>query len=210
MRKLFALCVHEGFISLKIDATNAYANLPPPDHPTYMFVDNQYAKWYLHRHGIAVSCDMVLPVQHALQGHPKSGALWKEFVNTVIARHGFKSTSHESTLSHGTYKGHCMLICRQVDDLAIGCANTEEAIRDFITIFCNNHGIELRDEGILASLMVLMSRKRTAISKSRVSRTLISSCWHTTGGLPPARVIQTRSPLNLLQHRQHNKCSTIM
>ncbi len=109
MRMFFALCVHEGFISFKVDATNACANSPPPDQPTYAFIDDQYADWYLHCHGIAVSRDMVLPVQHALQGHPESGALWEKFVNTVIARHGFTSTTHERSLYHATYKGHRML-----------------------------------------------------------------------------------------------------
>lgn len=64
---------------------------------------------------------MVLPVQHALQGHPESGDLSEKFVNKVIARHGFKSTTHKRSIYDGSYKGHHMLICRQVDDLAIGC-----------------------------------------------------------------------------------------
>jgi hypothetical protein len=38
---------------------------------------------------------MVIPVQHVLRGHPKSGALWEGFVNCVIARHGFSFTPHE-------------------------------------------------------------------------------------------------------------------
>jgi hypothetical protein len=75
MRLFFALCTHEGFVSLKIDATNAYANSPPPDQPTFVIIDDQYADWHLTRFGFAVSRDVVLPVQHALQGHPESGAL---------------------------------------------------------------------------------------------------------------------------------------
>ncbi|KAI2495082.1 hypothetical protein MHU86_19437 [Fragilaria crotonensis] len=150
MRMFFALCTHEGFISLKVDATNAYANSPPPDQPTFVIIDDQYADWHLVRHGIAVSRDMVLPVQHALQGHPESGALWEKFVNTVIARHGFKSTTHERSLYQGTYKDHRMLICRQVDDLAIGSTNTD-AIKDLVRVICADDGIDLRDEGILES-----------------------------------------------------------
>ena len=98
MRLFFALCAYEGFISLKVDATNAYANSPPPDQPTFVFIDDQYADWYFERFGVHVSREMVLPVQHALQGHPKSGALWERFFNSVIAPHGFKSTTHERSL----------------------------------------------------------------------------------------------------------------
>ena len=150
MRLFFALCAHDGFISLKVDATNAYANSPPPAQPTFVYIDDQYADWYLARFGIALNRDMVLPVQHALQGHPESGALWEKFVNSVIAHHGFKSTTHERSLYQGVYKGHRMLICRQVDDLAIGCVDPA-AIRDLVRTICREDGIDLRDEGILKS-----------------------------------------------------------
>jgi hypothetical protein len=150
MRLYFSLCAFEGFTSLMVDATNAYANSPPPNQPTFVVIDEQYANWYLRRHGRVVSKDMVLPVQHALQGHPESGALWEKFVNAVIARHGFKSTTHERSLYHGTYKGHRMLICRQVDDLAIGCADVD-AIKDLVRVICAEDGIDLRDEGVLQS-----------------------------------------------------------
>ena len=103
MPLFFALCAHEGFISLKVDATNAYANSPPPDQPKFVYIDDQYADWYLARHGIALSRNMVLPVQHALQGHPESGALWEKFVKSVIARHGFRAMVHEQSLYQGTF-----------------------------------------------------------------------------------------------------------
>ena len=88
-------CAYEGYVCIKVDATNAYANSPPPDQPTYVYIDQPYADWFLARYGFAVERDMVLPVQHALQGHPESGALWERFINQVLSRHGFKSTTHE-------------------------------------------------------------------------------------------------------------------
>ena len=150
MQLFFTLCAHEGYISLKVDATNAYANSPPPDQPTFVFIDNQYADWYLARYGVKLFCDMVLPVQHNLQGHPESGALWEKFVHRVIARHGFMSTTHEQSIYQGIYKGHRMLVCQQIDDLAIGCANPE-AVRDLVRTICDEDGIDLRDEGSLNS-----------------------------------------------------------
>jgi hypothetical protein len=118
------------------------------NQPTFVIIDDQYADWYLSRHGIALSRDMVLPVQHALQGHPESGALWEKFVNSVIARHGFTSTTHERSLYQGIFKGHRMLICRQVDHLANGCVDTD-AVQDLVRTICAEDGIDLRDEGIL-------------------------------------------------------------
>ena len=78
------------------------------------------------------------------------GALWEKFVNRVIARHGFKSTVHERSLYYGSYKGTRMLICRQVDDLAIG-GGDPDVIRDLVRTICAQDGIDLRDEGVLSS-----------------------------------------------------------
>lgn len=115
-----------------------------------MYIDQPYADWFLVRYGFAVERDMVLPVQHALQGHPESGALWERFINQVLSRHGFKSTTHERSLYNGVYDGFKMLISRQVDDLAIGCHNVE-AIKKLVTVICSEDKIDLRDEGVLNS-----------------------------------------------------------
>jgi Reverse transcriptase (RNA-dependent DNA polymerase) len=184
MRLFFALCAHEGFISLKVDATNAYANSPPPNQPTFVVIDDQYADWYLARHGVAIRRDMVLPVQHALQGHPESGALWEKFVNSVIARHGFKSTTHERSLYQGVYNGHRMLICRQVDDLAIGCADTD-AVKDLVRVICADDGIDLRDEGVLDSFNGVDVQQRDRYIKitceSYIDKLLAHYGWSSSG-----------------------------
>jgi hypothetical protein len=184
MRLFFALCAHEGFISLKVDATNAYTNSPPPNQPTFVVIDDQYADWYLARHGVAVPRDMVLPVQHALQGHPESGALWEKFVNSVIARHGFKSTTHEQCLYQGIYKGHRMLICRQVDDLAIGCVDTD-AVKNLVRVICAEDGIDLRDEGVLDSFNSVDVEQRDRYIKitceSYIDKLLAHYGWSSSG-----------------------------
>jgi hypothetical protein len=46
MRLFFALCTHKGYICVKVNATNAYANSPPPDQPMFVYIDEQYADWY--------------------------------------------------------------------------------------------------------------------------------------------------------------------
>jgi hypothetical protein len=167
-----------------VDATNAYANSPPPHQSTYVQIDDQYADWYLHRHGVAVSRDKVLPVQHALQGHPESGALWEKFVNTVMARHGFQSTTHERSLYRGIYKGHRMLICRQVDDLAIGCADIG-AVKDLVRIICSEDGIDLRDEGILTTFNGVDVQQRDRYIKitceSYIDKLLAHYGWSSSG-----------------------------
>ena len=184
MRMFFALCAQEGFVCLKVDATNAYANSPPPEQPTFVRIDDQYADWYEARFGVPIDRSMVLPVQHALQGHPESGALWEGFVNRVIARHGFSSTTHERSLYHGVYKGQRMLICRQVDDLAIGCADLV-TVRDLIATICTEDGIDLRDEGILTSFNgvdIEQCNRYTKIScESYIDKLLAHYGWTAAG-----------------------------
>ena len=184
MRLFFALCSHEGFTCIKVDATNAYANSPPPAQPTFVIIDDQYADWYLHHHGVAVSRNLVLPVQHALQGHPESGALWEKFVNAVIARHGFQSTTHERSLYQGTFNGHRMLICRQVDDLAIGCVDIA-AVQALVSAICTDDGIDLRDEGILDSFNGVDVEQRDRYIKitceSYIDKLLAHYGWSSSG-----------------------------
>ena len=67
-----ALC---NYIIIGADATNAYAQSPPPTDPTFMHIDDQYADWYFNKYGTHLDQKMVLPVLHALQGHTESGAL---------------------------------------------------------------------------------------------------------------------------------------
>jgi hypothetical protein len=79
-----ALYANEGYFCIKVDATNAYANSPSPDQQTYVHVDHQYADWFLLQYDKDVPPDYVLPMQHVLQGHPESGALWERFINKVL------------------------------------------------------------------------------------------------------------------------------
>ena len=139
-------CAHTKVCQPEGQRNQRVCKFAAPDQLTFVIIDDQYADLHLTQFGFAVPRDIVFPVQHALQGHPESGARWEKFVNAVSARHGFTSTMHERSLYHGTFHSHRMLICRQADDLAIGCANA-----DAIRVICTEDGIDLRDEGILES-----------------------------------------------------------
>jgi hypothetical protein len=64
---------------------------------------------------------MVLPVLHALQGHPESGKLWEEHINKVLSlpELHFQSTTDDRTIYNGTFEGERILLLRQVDDFAL-------------------------------------------------------------------------------------------
>ena len=44
------------------DATNTYAQSPPPSVPTFVNIDQQYIDWYYARNGVRLDKSMVLPV----------------------------------------------------------------------------------------------------------------------------------------------------
>jgi Reverse transcriptase (RNA-dependent DNA polymerase) len=131
-----------------LDATNAYANSPGPQTPTYVYIDANYAAWYAARHGVHLDRSLVLPVQHALQGHPEAGNLWESHINGILFSLGFTTTTHERSLYTATINGFQVLLCRQVDDLAIAC--TDEATAKWI-ITQIGAKVEVTDGGLLTT-----------------------------------------------------------
>jgi Reverse transcriptase (RNA-dependent DNA polymerase) len=146
MRMFFALCATMDMIVYGADAANAFANSPPPSRPTFVNIDDAYWEWYKERHGIELDRSLVLPVLHALQGHPESGHLWEQLIDGILLELGLKSTTHERNLYRGTVSDVPVLVCRQVDDLAIG-SSTESAY-DAVIKFIGSH-VELVKQGIL-------------------------------------------------------------
>ena len=122
MRIFTAICAHKNYLIRDGDATNAFAQAAPPTEPTFVRVDHQYQNWYRERHGKHVDLDMLLPVQHALQGHPESGRLWQEKIDPALAKLGFVNSKVAPCLYRGDFEGEEVIICRQVDDFKIGSA----------------------------------------------------------------------------------------
>jgi hypothetical protein len=79
-RLFFALSAELGYRVYGGDAKDAYAHSPPPERPTFCEIDDAYAEWYEHRFGVVLDRSLVLPVQHALQGH-----CWKICRNWTLA-----------------------------------------------------------------------------------------------------------------------------
>jgi transposase InsO family protein len=147
MRLYFALCAVSGMSIYGADATNAFANSPPPSVPTFVMIDDAYWDWYKERYDKELDRRLVLPVRHALQGHPESGSLWEQLINELLLQLGLQNTTHERNLYHGSIDGDRVLICRQVDDLAIGCTNSKTY--DYILEYLMNH-VTLTKDGLLS------------------------------------------------------------
>jgi hypothetical protein len=119
----FALAANLGYPVYGGDAQDAYAHSPPPETPTFVQIDDAYADWYFARYNKQIDRKLVLPVQHALQGHPESGRLWEATINKILSSNPlqFKSTTHSRTIYSTTFDGHHILLLRQVDDFALAC-----------------------------------------------------------------------------------------
>jgi hypothetical protein len=71
-RTFTSLAATLGMLVWFLDATNAYANSPGPQTPTYVYINTNYAAWYAACYGVTLDRSRVLPVQHA-SGPPRSG-----------------------------------------------------------------------------------------------------------------------------------------
>ena len=84
-RIFWAAAAIYNLIIIGADATNAFAEAPPPVAPLYVRVNQSYKEWYKERFPdrIQPADDDVLRVKGALQGHPESPRLWAVLYNKL-------------------------------------------------------------------------------------------------------------------------------
>lgn len=118
-----------NYVVLGSDASNAFAEAPPPKAPLYVRVDENYKRWYKHKfpERPTLPDDAVLRVKKALQGHPESPRLWATLIDKLLKKLNLRPCTHEPNLYYtdnynGTNKK--VLFLRQVDDFAIACEDT--------------------------------------------------------------------------------------
>ena len=152
-----AITASEGLISLGADAGNAFAKAPPPVEPFYMLIDDQYHEWWVECLGNEpIPPGYVLPVQHALQGHPESPRLWETHIHTILVKHlNFRSTTHEKCLySKRDASGNLQLLLRQVDDFPVAaqerktCEDTIATIGRYLQVPLNDLGLIKKFNGV--------------------------------------------------------------
>ena len=126
-RLFLGICAHQNLAIYGADAQDAYAH-EEADGNTYLAIDDAYADWYYNKYGKSVDRKYVLPVKHALQGHPKSGKFWMHLIDKVLIKElGFKTTTHDRCIYMRTRNGKPEYILRQVDDFLIGCTDEKTA-----------------------------------------------------------------------------------
>lgn len=112
-RTFWATAAINGMIVMGADASNAFAEAPPPKAPLYVVVDQQFREWWKSKVRGEIEKSWVLPVKHALQGHPESPQLWAAMIDKIIREDvGQEPCTHEPCLYHGYVEGKQVLFLR--------------------------------------------------------------------------------------------------
>ena len=138
-------------VTIGADASNAFAEAPPPVAPLYIYADDQYREWWSRKfpHKEPIKRGMVMKVKKALQGHPESPRLWSVLINRLlIDKLHLKPTTHEPCLYSGKYKGNKIYFLRQVDDFAIAC-DSEDIAKGLINTINNHMTVQIKYLGLL-------------------------------------------------------------
>ena len=99
-RCFWAAAAINNYIVLGADASNAFAEAPPPKAPLYVRIDDNYKRWYKHKfpESKPLPDDYVLRVKKALQGHPESPRLWATLIDKIIRNLNLQPCTHEPNL----------------------------------------------------------------------------------------------------------------
>jgi hypothetical protein len=183
-RIFWSLAALHGMTVLGADAGNAFAEAPPPIQPFYMAIDEQYKDWWTESCGNdRIPEGFVLPVKHALQGHPEAPRLWEKHIVHILGQLGFASTTHEKCIYQKTVAGQKVLFLRQVDDFAVACSDTAIS-KEIIRQVGAQLQVPLNDLGTLTKfngLDILQTRDYIKIyCKSFLDKVLKQHGWEET------------------------------
>ena len=89
-------------------------------------IDDAYTDWNEHTFGKVLDCSQVLPILHALQGHPKSGCLWEVHIGKILRELKFAATIHDRSNYCAIIGGKPILLLCQVDDLGMCTCKLEQ------------------------------------------------------------------------------------
>jgi hypothetical protein len=186
MRIFFALAAARGQKVFITDATNAYANAPPPTFKSYLAIDDTYREWYhdTYPDRPPIQRGMVLPIEKALQGHPEAGRLWERLINSIlVGKLKLQPCTHEKSLYHGTFNGENVIICRMVDDICISCDKDETADKFIAAVEASGIDITIDKGGSKYNgVDILQTRDYIKIScESFIDRMLCAHGWSTPG-----------------------------
>ena len=92
-------------------------------------------EWFKKRFpGKPISRKYVLPVNHALQGHPESGKMWMHFIDNILIKEmGFETITHDCCIYRTMRDGEVIYLLRMVDDCCV-LSKDEKTAKDIFNI----------------------------------------------------------------------------
>ena len=150
-RLTWALAAALDLICIGYDVGNAFAEAPwGESEPFFMEVDDQFQDWWTnHLNKEPIPDGHVIPILHALQGHPEAPRLWDKYISKIIVEElKFKATVHEPCLYYRYKNGNIELILRQVDDFKIS-AKTKQICDAICSLIQERMTFELNEMGLI-------------------------------------------------------------
>ena len=97
---MWAISAALGLTCKGYNVGNEFAEAPAPKFLFYMQPDAQFCQWWIEcLKRPALGPDDVIPIQHALQGHPESPRIWDKYItNMLVDKFKFKNCTHEPCL----------------------------------------------------------------------------------------------------------------
>ena len=149
-RIFWAAAAARNMVVYGADASNAFAEAPPPKAPLYVRIDTPFREWWKSKGRPDLPSNYVLPVQKALQGHPESARLWADLIHGILKEKlGLQECKHEQCLYRGTFKGTEVLFLRQVDDFCVA-ADTQEIADEIIEVINKAMSIDIKHLGLIS------------------------------------------------------------
>jgi hypothetical protein len=149
-RLFWAIVASEGLIAIGADVSNAFAEVPAPKAPLFLYIDDSFRDWWvnhLHNDPIPKECNVVR-VNNAIQGHPESPRLWEKHIDGILKELGLTPAIHEPCIYSGMFNNTKVLFLRQVDDFAVASSDPQTA-RALIEAINEKMRIEVKHLGII-------------------------------------------------------------
>ena len=81
----WALWIAHGLICKVLNVGNAFAKAPALEFKFYMKPEKQFCTWWTdHLHNPPLKYNDIIPIHHALQGHPITLRLWNKYITKLI------------------------------------------------------------------------------------------------------------------------------
>ena len=84
-RLFYAIAAGENMLIFGADVSNPFTEAPPPKQEFYILPDKAFHEWWtLHKQRPPLPNDYVIPINSAMQGHPKSSRLWEKHADGIL------------------------------------------------------------------------------------------------------------------------------